>query len=163
MKKIILTEEQSKKLVDRLINEQSRSWRDLLNDDGRMHVEVDCSFYYHRATFKGGEIDSVSNNKMSVSFLLEPEWRSYGIKSISVYDIKGPEAVELWIEYFVEGKEDPEETTFDLKLDWENMLQTEDDESLGWFGISDDIEIELGNDPQGGLIATSINVGIRGF
>ena len=166
MKKIVLTEKQSKKLVNKLINEQARSWHDLIHDDGRQHVEVECDFDYYHLTYKGGQIDDILKNKLNISFLVEPEWRSYGIKSISVYDIRGPEEIELEIAYYPanSGRDDDSvEEGFNLKLDWDNMLQTEDDETLGWFGVSNEMSIELANDGQGGLVAKSINIGVHGF
>lgn len=159
MKKIILTESQTKKLMKKVINERYL-------DDERNHMTVNCDFGYHGVTYKGGEIDDIGKIAFDVSYEIDMEWRSYGIKGISVGQFQGPKYVELEITYFPAGtnpNDDSIEEIITLPLDWTNLVNTNNNEELGYFGMDDDLDIILANDQQGNIIVKSIEVNMRGF
>jgi len=161
MKKIVLTTEQTNKLMGHIINEQNRSLYDMMYEDKRK-IEVTCDFDYHGLRYKGGEINDILKSNFVVTYVVEPEWRSYGISSIYVYNISGPEEIEVEIEYYTdETSDDHVEEYITLKLDWENMINIEESDTLGYIGVSPDITITLENDNEGGLIVKSINVDVR--
>lgn len=144
MKKIIVTEEQSKKLVDKIISEQYAG-------SDRFSQNVKIEFDYHNLTYKGQEVDWIpSNYQIRVSFRIDLEYREYGIKTISVYDFQGPEEIEVPVTYYPEGSEDSIDEDVLIKLDWSNVQTEETD--IGWIGIGDTIQVELSNDEDGNLV-----------
>jgi hypothetical protein len=172
MKKVVLTEQQTDKLMKKVVNEQN-SLHELIHSDPDIHfIEVRiCDFSHHRVTFKGKEIIDVSLGwKFKIEYRVEPEYRKYGIKTISVYGIRGPKEIDVNIEYY--GRQsDPEslnndsevEETIKLPLNWDEMVIEHNDESLPYFGVDDEVDIELANDAQGNLIVKAINIDVRNF
>lgn len=146
MKKVVLTEEQAKKLMGKVVSEQFR-------DDGRYHERVKCNILANpKMTFKGHEIDWIDDVEFDLSFLIDIEARSFGIKSISVYGFTGPESIEIDVSYFPNESHDTVTETVEIKLDWDNVV-VDDDANLGYIGVSPDVELELKNDENGNLIA----------
>jgi len=155
MKKIILTEEQSKKLMDKIISEQYA-------DNDRYSQEVRCSFGYHKKTFKGYDIDWIDDGRFNLSFRIDMEARSYGIKGISVYDFQGPEEIDIIVTYYPEGQDDDSiDEEMIIRPDWSNVNTDEAD--IGWIGIDQDIEMDLTNDESGNLIAAGILIHSKGI
>jgi hypothetical protein len=91
---------------------------------------------------------------MKVTYLIEMEHRSWGIKGISLYSIQGPSEIELTITPQVEDGEDIEIT---VPLNWENV-EEETQEGEGVITIGNEIELTLGNDESGNIIVSSIHV-----
>ena len=154
MKKIIITESQSKKVMSKILAEQ-------LSPQERYSQEVNCSFGYHKLTYQGNEIDWISDRTFTVSFIIYLDAREYGIKDISVFDFKGPEAIEVEITYYPGDDEDPAEEYITLPLNWDDV-NAEQDADIGWIGIDRDVEIELTQTPDGGLAVGSITLHSRG-
>jgi hypothetical protein len=169
MKKVIITEEQASKLVKQVTNEQTRSIHDLIHSDPDIHtVEIrKCNFYYHNLKYKGQEIDDVNLGwKFDLKYRVDVEWRSYGIKGISVYDFRGPDKMDLTISYY--SPEDPEnmgdtiDETIELPVNWDAVVVTEEDDELGYYGVdNNDVEVHLINDQQGNIIIKSIRLLIK--
>jgi hypothetical protein len=151
MKKIILTEAQTKKLANRLINEQHLDLTD------RYSVELDCSVTAHQVTYKGWEIDWVPNVLINVSFLIDMDARSYGIKDINVYDIQGPTEVELMLEVYKEDADTTDEEYVTVQIDWSKISKQQNREA-GWIGIDRDAEMYLKNDENGNIVVDSLEI-----
>ena len=150
MKKIIITESQSKKIMGKILSEQ-------LAPEERYSQEVNCSFGYHKLTYKGQEIDWIPDVKFRVSFTIYVDAREYGIKDIGVMNIRGPEAIDVMVSYYPEGTEDPVEEDVVINLNWDDV-KVEHDADIGWIGIDHDIEMDLDQTPDGGLICGGILV-----
>lgn len=145
MKKILVTENQ----LDMIKN----SIQEELNNN-RYQRDVSVYVETYDAKINGESIDWANCSNFSVNYLIEQEQRSWGIKSISLYDIKGPEEIELTITPQVEDSEDVEIT---VPLNWENVEQ-ETLEGEGVVTVGNEITLKLGNNENGDIIVESIHV-----
>ena len=138
MKKIVLKESQVDKLMEKMVSEQ-------ITDNNRYTQEVTCSFGYHDLNFREGEkIDWIPDVKCNVSFTIDMEARTYGIKGVTVGDVRGPEEIEIEVSVLPEGSEDPElYPRVMVQPEWRRNVIVHNDADIGWIGISPDIEIEL--------------------
>ena len=150
MKKLILTEAQTKKLMDKMVSEQ-------FSGQERYSQEVSCSFDYHNLTYKGHKIEWIPDVRFIVSFVIHLETRKFGIKGITIGDIRGPEAIDIDVTYYPEGSNDPVDEEVMLQLNWDDVT-IHDDADIGWIGIDQDIEIDLTITQDGGLAAGGVLV-----
>lgn len=168
MKKVILTEQQTQKLIDRVVKEQVPAVRatEYSMNDGRYHVSATADFNYHteKTPYKGGQIDDITDAKMDVSFLIDIQHESYGITEIRIHDVKGPSKIQTTISYYPWngekdefGDEEPIEEQITIALDW-RKVQVEKYAGIAHFGIEDTIYIKLIPDGQDGLMVKSIEV-----
>jgi hypothetical protein len=146
MKKIILTENQLK-MVKKQVTEGAIG-------NERYGRDVSVSIGTYGAKINGNDIDWAVCSDMKVTYLIEMEHRSWGIKGISLYSIQGPSEIELTITPQVEDADDIEIT---VPLNWENV-EEETQEGEGVITIGNEIELNLGNDESGNVIVTSIHV-----
>mgnify|MGYP000515637507 FL=1 len=146
MKKIVLTENQVQ-MVKKHINESAVG-------NERYGREVSVSVGTYGAKINGEDIDWAVCSDMKVTYLIEMEHRSWGIKGISLYSIQGPSEIELTITPQVEDADDIDIT---VQLNWENV-EEETQEGEGVITIGNEIEVSLGNDENGNIIVTSIHV-----
>ena len=116
--------------------------------------EVSVSVGTYGAKINGEDIDWAVCSDMKVSYLIEMEHRSWGIKGISLYSIQVPSEIELTITPQVEDADDIDIT---VQLNWENV-EEETQEGEGVITIGNEIELSLGNDESGNIIVTSIHV-----
>lgn len=123
----------------------------------RYSNDVKVSINAYRATINGNEIDWVDAASIKLSYAIDIEARSWGIKSISLYAIEGPSEIELQISYYPQGSDDPQEAMVTLPLNWENVNKEEESGS-GLITVGDEIEIELANNEKGELYASAITV-----
>lgn len=158
MKKIVLTTEQMDKINEYVSSEgETKELNESLNNE-RYEMKCEIDFNYRSdLMYKGQEIEDIENLEYNVNYLIESEHRSWGIKSISVYDVQGPEELELYIQYYPEGSDDITEVTVPLKIDWDAADYDQQD-PRGMIGIDENIEIELVNDSDGNIVAQSINI-----
>ena len=167
MKKIILTEQQTGKLLNKILDEQVPSVRatEYSLDDGRYHITVDCEFDNYRSTYKSGEIYDIPNIKFDVSYLIDISHESYGINDISIYDIKGPKEIKTIIEYYPwDNKPEDKSITepLTLFLDW-RKLDIDKDYEMEYFGVDKKIMVYVVNDGEGGLKVKQISVTLKEF
>lgn len=137
MKKIILTEKQVESMTNTLIKESV--------DNTRYRREVKVSVgVNHEQKYKGGEINDITpyHPTMELSFDIDQEHRSWGIKGIDLNSIKGPESIEVEIEYYPEGSDDYLTDEITIPLDWENTLSI-DKVSNGLITVGDEVNITL--------------------
>jgi len=168
MKKVILTEHQTQKLINEIIKEQVPAVRatEYSLNDGRYHIKATVDFNYHsdKSLYKGGEIDDIPDTKIDVSFLIDIQHETYGITEIRVHDIKGPSKVQTTISYYPwNGEKDewgdiePVEEPITLDLDWKK-IKIEKYAGIAHYGIEDTIYIKIVSDGQDGLKVSSIEV-----
>ncbi|OQC44327.1 MAG: hypothetical protein BWX59_01986 [Bacteroidetes bacterium ADurb.Bin028] len=158
MKKVILTESQTKTLMDNIIKEQT------INDRTNL-VYATGDFGYIGTTFKGGEIADISKINFELSYIVDIEWRKYGIKGIYVTNIKGPSHIELEISYYPANDPDGDfiEENITIPIDWNSQVITNETDDLGYFGVDSDIEINLTNDNNGNIIVKNIEINVQNF
>jgi hypothetical protein len=146
MKNIVLTENQ--------LNTVKRHISESAVGNERYGRDVSVSVSTYGAKINGEDIDWAVCSDMKVTYLIEMEHRSWGIKGISLYSIQGPSEIELTITPQVEDGEDVEIT---VPLNWENV-EEETQEGEGVITIGNEIELTLGNDESGNIIVSSIHV-----
>ena len=144
--KVRITETQLKRLKT-LIKEE--------NNDSYSR-EVTVSFYAHGATFKGNEINDIGGVVMRLNYFINMEVRSWGIKDISLYNVRGPEETEIEVDYYYNG-DDSRTETVKIKLNWDAVTLDSEDGN-GMVSIADDVDVELVEDGNGGLMVKNINV-----
>lgn len=134
MKKIIITENQLN-MINESINQE---------DDNRFRKEVKVSIGSHGNLY-GWIVDDVRtyNDKMILSYLIEVDYRKWGINGISIMDIKGPSEIEVILECYEEDSDEMVEKEITIPLDWENSLYTENRTGEGIISIDDTLEISL--------------------
>jgi hypothetical protein len=134
MKKIILTESQLdmvKKSVDN-------------NDENRFRNEVTINIGGSGGTYNGLIVDDVRSysNKMTLSYLIDINYRKWGIEDIYLHDIKGPSQIDVILECYQEGSDEMIEKDITVPLDWEK-LYTESYGNPGQITIDDTVNITL--------------------
>lgn len=140
-KKLIITEEQLKKII----KEQ---------EDNRYRREVKVRVWGSTATimYNGMEINDFSAPNITVTFNIDQEIRNWGIKGIMLYNIQGPKSIEVEVDYYID--DDTQETAMiDLPLDWEHNLEINKQEGQGIVSVGDELDIELVKGEGGKLIA----------
>ncbi len=144
MTKILITENQLQTIKNQLVTEGNE-------DSYRREVKV--SFYYPKASFRGKEINDINaNESVILLFEIDMEHRSWGVKSVSLYGVRGEKTLDIRVDYYPnEEKTDTEYEYVTLNLDWEK-LQTEERNGEGIITVGDDLEINLSNDENGNLV-----------
>ena len=145
--KVRLTESQMERLKSKL-NEA---------DTNKYNREVVVKVHTYGATYKGKEIDWVTSGNIRLTYNIEMDIRSWGVKGISLYGIQGPSEIEVDVEYYVSEETDESITeTVTLPINWESVVTEE--EQNGIVTVGDEIDIELTNDDKGNLIVKSVTV-----
>lgn len=147
MKKIVITENQLNMIKSNL-NENI--------NNNRYEREVSVSFETYGTKINGVDIDWVTSSNIRLTYLIEQEHRSWGIKNISLYDIQGPSDIQITVTPQVD---DGEDIDLGIPLNWENV-ETETQENEGVVTIGHEITIVLSNGQNGELIASAIHVPI---
>lgn len=147
MKKIILTEDQ----IDLLRKNAQRE------DERRYRRDVTIDVESYRVTYKGMEINDITAGyNPTLTYLIEQEHRSWGIKDISLYDIKGPDAIEIGVEYWVDN-DNMETETLTLPIDW-GTIETDTQTGHGVITIGDTLVVSLKNNESGEIMIDSIHL-----
>ena len=147
MKRIVLTENQLD-MVKKHIAEGAV-------DGERYGREVKVSVNPYGAKVNGEEIDWVTAPNVKLTYVIEQEHRSWGIKDISLYSIQGPSEIEFTITPQVEDAEDINVT---VPIYWDNVVEKDTEEGKGVVTIGNEIEINLSNDENGEISVKSIIV-----
>ena len=164
MKKIILTEQQAQNLINKIVNEQVPAVRatEYTMDDGRYRMKCRFDFQYndefHR--YKNGEIDNIEYGSGEVSFLIDIQHETYGIKDIIVTDIKGPDAIKTKIRFYPEGSSSEDEDWYNkrqeeeitIPLNWKKLEVDDDGYKMDYYGLYKVIDVNIMPDGNGGLI-----------
>lgn len=145
MKKILVTENQ--------LNMIKSNLNETINNS-RYEREVSVNVESYRTKFNGQDIDWVTSSNITLTYLIEQEHRSWGIKNISLYDIQGPSEIEITVTPMTDEQENVDVV---LPINWES-IETETQESEGVITIGHEITVVLGNGPNGELIISSVHV-----
>jgi hypothetical protein len=147
MKKIILTEDQMDLLRKNAQREDERRYR--------RDVKIDVESY--RVTYKGMEINDITAGyNPTLTYLIEQEHRSWGIKDISLYDIKGPEGIEIEVEYWID-EDNVETETLSLPIVWDSV-ETDTQTGHGVVTIGDTLVVSLKNNESGEIVIDSLHL-----
>ena len=165
MKKIVITEEQMSKINDYVSNEESKSTtinESIMNERYEQKCEIDFN-YGSDVKYKGHGIDDIGYGlEYTLSFIIDQEHRSWGIKTISVYDVQGPEELDVEVVFYNEDIDDTVDEYITIKVDWD-QVKYEHESPQGIIGIDDTVQIELGNDSEGNIIVNEILVTTYGI
>lgn len=139
MKKIVLTENQLD-MVKKHISEQESDNR----YERKVEVNVGTTGEY---TYDGMVIDEITtyNNEMRLTYLIEQEHRSWGIKDISLYDIKGYDEIEVELHLYPEDSNDANDEVIKevkIPLDW-STLNVNNYDGKGVITVDDRLDITI--------------------
>lgn len=144
MAKILITENQLQNIKNQLVNEDI---------DKRYERKVSVDVDSYNVKINGVGIDFASCSDINLTYLIEQEHKSWGIKDISLYDIKGPSEIEISIT----PEEDGEDVQLTLPLNWDDV-ERENEEGQGVITVGNEITIKLGNNENGEVVVDSIHV-----
>lgn len=144
--KIKITEGQLERIKSQ-ITEQDRD---------KYNREVKLNFNAYSATYKGNEINDILPVKIRLSYNIEIEARSWGIKGVYLGSITGPSDIETELEYFVDD-DNTDTVVLPIKLNWE-MAVTEEEKGMAGVSVGDEVDIELVNDAEGNLMVKEIKI-----
>lgn len=135
MKKILVTENQLN-MIRKNVNE---------DEENRFRNEVSVSVKGD-GMYDGLIVDDVNpsfSNKMVLTYSIEEEYRSWGIESISITNVKGPSEIDVTLLCYQEGSNDPIEKDITIPLNWEDDLFLENMGNQGQISINDYVTIRL--------------------
>ena len=158
MGKIILTEKQIKEITKAIAQEEIQM---IEENESNSRYAMRCNVqaeYYGGKTYKGGEINDITTSDIELTYDIDIEARSWGIKSISLYDIQGPSEIELEVNYMTSDDNDESET-ITIPLNWDNV-EIEEEDGQGVITIGKDVTLTLDNDENGNLICNQITVSV---
>jgi hypothetical protein len=174
MKKIVITEEQSKKLIDKIVNEQVPAVRqdEYSIDDGRYRMKCEFRFdygYNNLTPYKGGEIDDITDALAEVTFAIDIQHETYGISKMDIIDIKGPQSIKTTIRYYPEGSSSEDEGWWKkrieepivIPLDWRKMEIDDSGYKMNYVGVRKRIDVDVVPDGKGGLVSKNIQVEVK--
>ena len=116
--------------------------------DERYNREIAAKFYGN--TYKGYDINDIPETKMRILFDIDMDYRSWGIKDISLGNISGPSEVEVEVNYYLDN-DNTEDAYVTIPLDWSKLI-TEKDSGNRIITVGDEIEIYLMQNEEGNLV-----------
>jgi hypothetical protein len=139
MGKIVISENQYKNL-QKMINEEA-------NNRYERKVEVSVGTPTGNYEYEGMILDEVSSyyNEMRLTYLIEQEHRSWGIKNISLYDIQGYDDFEVTLHLYPKDSNDSDdEITKEVKipLDW-GKLNVDTNQGEGVVTVGNTLNITV--------------------
>jgi hypothetical protein len=135
MAKFKLTENQLDRVKKTILLEQ---------EDNTYSREISVSFSSNsNQRYDSMTIDDVDSwtKKINVTYVIEQEHRSWGIKNISLHSIKGPESIDVEMTLYPEGSDDPVTKEVTIPLDWENNLSISNEEGKGLITVGDVVNV----------------------
>jgi hypothetical protein len=135
MAKFKLTENQLDRVKKTILTEQN---------DNTYSREILISFSSNsNQRYDGMTIDDVDSwtKKINVTYVIEQEHRSWGIKNISLYNIKGPESIDVEMTLYPEGSDEPVTKEVTIPLDWDNNLSISNEEGKGLITVGDVVNV----------------------
>lgn len=126
--------------------------------DDRYEMECEVDLTYYKTKFNGKEVEYATADKMRVSFLIDIEARSWGIKYLNVYDVRGPKELDVQLEYYIdETGDEHRDQMIAVPIDWDKVVMTKNEE-LGHIGIDNVVRVTIGNDSSGNIVVQEIEV-----
>lgn len=149
---MIITETQLNKINDlisknKVITEQSDN-----RYERKVKVRIGiASGYYQKLRYDNMIVEDITTDfdEMRLSYLIEQEHRSWGIKNISLYDIQGYSDIDAELHLYPEGSNDVVIKEVKIPLDWENSLETDTINNEGVVTVGNELEIEVIIDENG--------------
>jgi hypothetical protein len=147
---IILTENQLN-IIKKLVSEEES------NNRYRRNIKVNLNHF--NLTYKGNEInDIIVIGDIDVSYIIELDQRSWGIKDISLYNITGPNTIQLEVSYYIDDDNTNDEI-IELPINWEEIdMEYMYNESI--VTVGDTLNVELDNDNKGNLMIKSMSIDV---
>lgn len=145
MKKILIKETQFNNLKKQLKEQSS------LNDSYSKTVRVDVWGSSEKIKYHGYEINDFNTSNIDIMFDILDERREWGIKTLEIYNIRGPKFIEIEVDYYIDD-DTQKEAMIQLPLDWENNLETNKINGTGAITVGDNLEIELIQGKNGKII-----------
>jgi hypothetical protein len=153
--KMIITETQLNKIND-LISENKVITEESNNRYERnVKVKVGvASGYYQKLKYDNMIVEDITTyyDEMRITYLIDQEHRSWGIKGISLYDIQGYDDIEVELHLIPEGDDNWKNMIVKevkIPLDWGNSLETESVDGEGVITIGNELEIDVYIDENG--------------
>ncbi len=136
MKKMLITENQLN-MIKSSLNENINNERYERVVD--VNVGIGGSPRYENMTLEDITTDY---NQMRLTYLIEQEHRSWGIKYISLTDIQGPDEIEVELHLYPDGSDDPTIKEVKIPLDW-SKLEKNTNRGDGFVSIGDRLDIRF--------------------
>lgn len=143
---MIITESQLNKIND-LLSEKKVITEDSNNRyERKVEVSVGTNGTYRYENMVVDEITTYFD-EMRLTYLIEQEHRSWGIKGISLYDIQGYDEIEVELYLYPENSNDANDMIkkeVKVPLDWSTLnVDTHDGEGVVTIGNRLDISIHI--------------------
>jgi len=135
MGKIVISENQYKNL-QKMINEDVNNRYERVV---KVNVGIGGSPRYEDMT-----LDDITTyyDEMRLTYLIEQEHRSWGIKNISLYDIQGNDEIEVELHLYPDNSNEPIIKEVKIPLDW-SKLETSTNQGEGVVTIGDRLDIRF--------------------
>lgn len=138
MGKMVITENQYKNL-QKMINEEASNRYEMKVD---VNVGTNGTYKYEDMVFDEA---TTYYDEMRVTYLIDQEHRSWGIKNISIYDIQGYDDIEVTLYLYPENSNNSDDAvTKEVKvpLDW-SKLNVETIQGKGIVTVDNRVDIEI--------------------
>jgi hypothetical protein len=153
-----VSETQFKNVMETLKKEREVTEGATSGNDSKYGMECKIDFEHQSGlTYHGNEIDDIITSNINVTFDIDMDGRQWGIKDISVYNVKGPSELILTVTYYPQGSDDSVDEDVTISLNWDDV-EYDENNNLGYIGVSRDVIISLKNDENGGFMLDKIIV-----
>jgi len=152
-----VSETQFKNVMETLKKEREVTEGSSFTNDSKYKMECKIDLDHAGLTFHSNEVDDITTSNINVTFDIDMDGREWGIKDISVYNVKGPEQLTLNVTYYPQGSDDNVDEEITIPLNWDDVEYDENDD-LSYIGIGRDIIISLKNDQNGSFMVDKITV-----
>jgi hypothetical protein len=148
--KIKISENQFHK-IKKSLKENSNSF------NSKYKVGVNLYFYYSNKNlkFNGLPVENIPDIESSVSFDIDLDYKSWGIKIGGVNNIKGADSIDIEIE-----TNDQIVHNYTLNINWEEKVKIDSNnlENAKIITINEDVNVYLINDNEGNIVVDYIDV-----
>jgi hypothetical protein len=135
MGKIVISENQYKNLQKMITEDVNNRYERVV----KVNVGIGGSPRYENMTL---EDITTYYNEMRLTYLIEQEHRSWGIKNISLYDIQGNDEIEVELHLYPDNSNEPIIKEIKIPLDW-SKLETSTNQGEGVVTIGDRLDIRF--------------------
>ncbi len=135
MGKIVISENQYKNLQKMITEDVNNRYERVV----KVNVGIGGSPRYENMTL---EDITTYYDEMRLTYLIEQEHRSWGIKNISLYDIQGNDEIEVELHLYPDNSNEPIIKEVKIPLDW-SKLETSTNQDEGVVTIGDRLDIRF--------------------
>lgn len=147
--KIKITESQFERLKPRLTE---------VGNDNAYRMTAKVSFVKNGEILPGKEISNIVSEPITISYFIDLDYKSWGIRGANIYGFKGPSQINVNVEYF-DGDNDSS-IELPLVLNWDNVKENIE-KGAGVIGLGQEIEIYIFMDPSGKLQSRAIKIDVN--